>query len=80
MTLARKIGSFTVSATQTTVSTVDVKTVIRRSAEWNEYIVTLHINGVYAPEEDYHTADRDDAIRTSRTMARHAAMQIETSE
>ena len=57
----KKIGSFT-------VGDVCVKTY--RDSEWDQYICKPFIVGKVQPEDTwYFTNDRDDAVRTTRTIA-----------
>lgn len=42
------------------------KATVHRDAEWNEYRVKVHTDGVHQKESDYHTDDKQDAHDTAK--------------
>lgn len=43
-----------------------IKAIVYRDAEWNEYRVKFHRQGIYQENADYHTDDKSDAQHTAR--------------
>lgn len=48
------------------------KATVHRDAEWNEYRVKLHTDGVHQKESDYHTDDKQDAHDTAKMLVSHS--------
>lgn len=54
----------------------EVQTVVRRNAQWNEFIVEFwyldKVQGrfAYHPQADYHTSDKQDALDTAANAAK----------
>lgn len=44
------------------------KATIHRDAEWDEYRVKHHVDGVHQKDADYHTGDKDDAHMTAKSF------------
>jgi outer membrane protein assembly factor BamE (lipoprotein component of BamABCDE complex) len=42
------------------------KAVVHRDAEWDEYRVQFHKDGVHQKKADYHTDDKEDAHSTAK--------------
>lgn len=45
---------------------LELKAIIYRDSEWNEYTVKFHQHENYQTESDYHTDDKEDAQNTAR--------------
>ena len=59
---------------------MNVRTTIKRSSLYNEYIVRLHVNGKHIKESDYHTTDKKDAEQTAALLEREAATKLQRKE
>jgi len=51
---------------------LEVRTTIKKCKDTGEYIVRLHVNGVYHAAANYYTPDKEDAVSTAREMVRQA--------
>lgn len=51
---------------------MEVRTTIKKCKDTGEYIVRLHVNGVYHAAANYYTPDKEDAVSTAREMVRQA--------
>jgi hypothetical protein len=48
--------------------------------EWNEYVVKFYVNGRYKPDEDYHTDDKNDAMRTAQQFLSNNRFDVDEAE
>lgn len=67
--------------TQRTVKTIRsecgrIVVAVRFDSEWEEYRVSLRIDGVYCSAATYHTSDKGDAIATANVMLQSALNSI----